>query len=159
MSGGVSKMEDFKCTKCRKPHESEAKFCYFCGADLEDAILEYKQQHLPVKFEQKIPPHLIEQEAERRRTNEDNQPRVKFKPTKEMIILGILTTVFSILGSVLILLVLSNLISYGTLITWQIVLGIISLVGGLVCGVILFSIHPNKKSCFIGFCSTGCYWS
>ena len=83
---------------------------------------------------------------------------MKIKPTKKIIILGILTTVFSILGSVLILLVLSDLLYDGTLITWQIVLGIISLVGGLVCGVILFSIHPNKKSCLIGFCSTGCYW-
>ena len=151
-------MDDFKCTKCRKPHESEAKFCFFCGADLEEAILEYKQQHLPVKFEQKIPPHLIEQEVERRRINEDKQPRVKIKPTKEIIILGILTIVFSILGSVLILLVLSDLLSGGTIITWQIILGIISLVGGLVCGVILFFIYPDKKSFLIGFCSTGCYW-
>jgi hypothetical protein len=47
-------MEGFKCTKCRKLHESEAKFCYFCGEDLEDAILEYKEKHHPIKFERKI---------------------------------------------------------------------------------------------------------
>lgn len=50
----ISNMEGFKCTRCRKPHESEAKFCYFCGEDLEDAILEYKEKHLPIKFEKTI---------------------------------------------------------------------------------------------------------
>ena len=57
-------MKDFKCPKCGKPHESEARFCYFCKTDLEDAILEYKEKHLPIRFEHKIPTQLPKHEVD-----------------------------------------------------------------------------------------------
>jgi len=76
-------MEDFKCTKCRKPHESEAKFCYHCGEYLEDAILEYKEKHLPITFERKIltPPieknDEIQEEGEIKRESTQEKNRVR----------------------------------------------------------------------------------
>ena len=66
-------MKDFKCTKCRRPHESEAKFCFVCGTDLEVAILEYKEKILPVRFEREIPQQLIDQEVEKRSIEEEGK--------------------------------------------------------------------------------------
>jgi uncharacterized OB-fold protein len=39
------------CPECGKAHESESKFCQYCGYDLEAAILRYKNKRLPIKYD------------------------------------------------------------------------------------------------------------
>ncbi len=43
-------MSEFFCPSCSKKHLSNDRYCSFCGYDLEQLILEYKDRHLPVKL-------------------------------------------------------------------------------------------------------------
>lgn len=43
-------MTEILCTGCGKNHRSNSRYCEFCGKDLEDVILRYKEQHLPIKL-------------------------------------------------------------------------------------------------------------
>ena len=52
------------CTSCGKLHESESKFCQYCGYDLESAILRFKGKRLPIKFDQSLPPEEKDKELE-----------------------------------------------------------------------------------------------
>ena len=47
------------CPNCGKKHAAEGKFCEYCGTDLEQVILRYKQRKLPIKYqtEPKAPPY------------------------------------------------------------------------------------------------------
>jgi hypothetical protein len=39
------------CRNCGKPHEADGKFCIYCGEDLEEVILEFKDANLPLKLD------------------------------------------------------------------------------------------------------------
>jgi len=69
-------MENFVCPKCRKPHNSEAKFCFHCNQDLEAAIIEYKEKQLPIKLKKES--HKFSQQE----LEEIRQRRLMF-PEKE----------------------------------------------------------------------------
>ncbi len=43
------------CPNCGKQHESKERFCEFCGEDLSDVIIQYKNKKLPVKLEYNEP--------------------------------------------------------------------------------------------------------
>ena len=64
-------MVEVYCTNCGKKHTSASNVCEYCGEDLTDVILRQKQKHLPIKYEQSIPPQQygegIEGEIERER--------------------------------------------------------------------------------------------
>ena len=66
-------MEDFVCPKCRKPHISEAKFCFHCGQDLEDAIIQYKAKHLPIKYKQGIHSKFTKEEIEQIKADQERR--------------------------------------------------------------------------------------
>ena len=40
------------CPNCGKKHTINNKFCEYCGTNLGEAILRYKQRHLPIKYQQ-----------------------------------------------------------------------------------------------------------
>ena len=40
------------CPNCGKKHTINNKFCEYCGTNLGEAILRYKQKHLPIKCQQ-----------------------------------------------------------------------------------------------------------
>jgi hypothetical protein len=39
------------CPNCGNKHEKSGKFCQYCGANLEEVILDYKNERLPVKYQ------------------------------------------------------------------------------------------------------------
>lgn len=39
------------CPNCGNKHEKSGKFCQFCGANLEEVIMDYKNDRLPVKYQ------------------------------------------------------------------------------------------------------------
>ncbi|MHA1953502.1 MAG: zinc-ribbon domain-containing protein [Candidatus Heimdallarchaeaceae archaeon] len=39
------------CPNCGNKHEKSGKFCQYCGANLEDVIMDYKNDRLPVKYQ------------------------------------------------------------------------------------------------------------
>ena len=43
-------MKDFKCPNCDVVHTSNNRYCSSCGEDLEEAILEFKENRLPIVF-------------------------------------------------------------------------------------------------------------
>ena len=44
------------CPNCGKKHTINNKFCEYCGNNLGEAILRYKQKHLPIKYQQSSTP-------------------------------------------------------------------------------------------------------
>ena len=48
-------MSELYCANCGKVHESESKFCEYCGFDLKEAILRFKQRRLPIKYAESLP--------------------------------------------------------------------------------------------------------
>ncbi len=44
-------MTKLHCVSCGKVHNSNNRYCEFCGYDLEDEILRFKQKQLPIKYE------------------------------------------------------------------------------------------------------------
>lgn len=56
-------MSGLFCPKCGKQHTTKGQYCSFCGEDLADAILEYKDKRLPVKLNHTAP-QIKEQEQE-----------------------------------------------------------------------------------------------
>ena len=68
-------MKEFRCPECGKAHNSEARFCFFCKADLEEAILEYKEKHLPIRFENNNKMKLTEEELEEMRSRKVTIPQ------------------------------------------------------------------------------------
>ncbi len=44
-------MSEIFCPNCGSKHTAKGKFCEFCGSDLEELILEYKNQELPVRYQ------------------------------------------------------------------------------------------------------------
>lgn len=38
------------CPKCGKEHKTADRYCQYCGVDLENIILKFKQKNLPVRF-------------------------------------------------------------------------------------------------------------
>ena len=47
-------MSEIFCPNCGSKHTAKGKFCEFCGSDLEEVILEYKNQELPVRYQAPI---------------------------------------------------------------------------------------------------------
>lgn len=43
-------MSGLFCPKCGNQHTTKGQYCSYCGEDLKDAILEYKDKRLPVKL-------------------------------------------------------------------------------------------------------------
>jgi hypothetical protein len=43
-------MSSLYCPKCGKEHITADRYCQYCGADLENVILKFKQKNLPVRF-------------------------------------------------------------------------------------------------------------
>ena len=48
-------MSELHCSNCGKLHESDSKNCEYCGNDLKEAILRFKQRRLPIKYAESIP--------------------------------------------------------------------------------------------------------
>ena len=46
----IERSEELKCIKCGNVHQTSSNFCDFCGEDLEEAILEYKERNLPIQY-------------------------------------------------------------------------------------------------------------
>ncbi len=44
-------MSEIFCPNCGSKHTAKGKFCEYCGTDLEDVIVEYKSQELPVRYQ------------------------------------------------------------------------------------------------------------
>jgi len=42
------------CPKCGKEHKTADRNCQYCGADLKNIILKFKQKNLPVRFNAKF---------------------------------------------------------------------------------------------------------
>ena len=49
-------MSEIFCSNCGKIHKTAEKQCEYCGTDLADKILRYKESKLPIKYEQSISP-------------------------------------------------------------------------------------------------------
>ena len=62
---GFEMNEMFLCTNCGKLHKSSGKHCEFCGTNLEDEILKYKEKKLPIKYEKSV---LLGKQIEQRET-------------------------------------------------------------------------------------------
>ncbi len=61
-------MNELKCTNCGEAHTSNDRHCSFCGEDLGEAILKYKEKQLPVTFNNGKPKKIQpEDEAEERK--------------------------------------------------------------------------------------------
>ncbi len=43
-------MSGLFCPNCGEQHTTKGQYCSYCGEDLKDAILEYKDKRLPVKL-------------------------------------------------------------------------------------------------------------
>ena len=43
-------MSEIFCPNCGKTHSTNKKNCASCGEDLEDIILDFKNKHLPITF-------------------------------------------------------------------------------------------------------------
>ncbi len=43
------------CFNCGQKHESQGKYCAYCGTDLEKKILDYKNKNLPIRYEYRQP--------------------------------------------------------------------------------------------------------
>ncbi len=44
-------MSDLFCPKCGSKHDTNDKYCQYCGEDLEEIILEYKSKKLPIRYQ------------------------------------------------------------------------------------------------------------
>ena len=56
-------MSELFCANCGKVHESESKFCEYCGFDLKEAILRFKQKQLPIKYDESLPSQQKKEQA------------------------------------------------------------------------------------------------
>ena len=52
-------MSEILCPKCGKKHDSTEKTCMYCGENLEDLIIQYKNDRLPVKLSKPIPERRV----------------------------------------------------------------------------------------------------
>ncbi|MCG3227515.1 MAG: hypothetical protein H7645_11405 [Candidatus Heimdallarchaeota archaeon] len=43
-------MSEIYCPVCGKEHSMSSRHCVSCGEDLEEIILDYKNKHLPISF-------------------------------------------------------------------------------------------------------------
>lgn len=43
--------ENIFCPNCGSKHTSNGRFCQYCGTDLEEIILQYKNKQLPVRYQ------------------------------------------------------------------------------------------------------------
>ncbi|MCK4845140.1 MAG: zinc ribbon domain-containing protein, partial [Candidatus Heimdallarchaeota archaeon] len=78
------------CPNCGKKHTINNKFCEYCGTNLGDAILRYKQKHLPIKYQQGTTPKPYLQESTR---------GIEKRPRKKVVtITSILLLIFLILA-------------------------------------------------------------
>lgn len=48
-------MSGLFCPNCGKQHNTSERYCSFCGEDLSEAILQYKDKRLPVKLNHTAP--------------------------------------------------------------------------------------------------------
>ena len=39
------------CPKCGSKHDTNDRYCQYCGEDLEDVIVQYKSKQLPVRYQ------------------------------------------------------------------------------------------------------------
>ena len=39
------------CPNCGKKHDTTGKYCQYCGQDLEEVIMRYKNENLPVRYQ------------------------------------------------------------------------------------------------------------
>ena len=46
-------MNELFCPKCGKKHFSANRYCQYCGKDLENVIIRFKQKNLPIKYQTK----------------------------------------------------------------------------------------------------------
>ncbi len=44
-------MSEIFCPNCGSKHTAKGKFCESCGHNLEDVILQYKSEKLPVRYQ------------------------------------------------------------------------------------------------------------
>ena len=112
-------MSGIYCPQCGKLHESEGKFCEYCGYDLEDVILQYKDKRLPVRFQYEPPPTQPLPPGQ----TIDTKPRKEFGKTRWFI-------------SIIVLLIFIGLITFASLsgvpIFISIILGILIYAGFLI---------------------------
>ncbi len=60
-------MSELHCPNCGEQHSTKGKFCSFCGEDLTDAILQYKDKRLPVKLDYTEPEVKVEPKVEEKK--------------------------------------------------------------------------------------------
>ena len=53
-------MSGLFCPNCGKQHNTPERYCSFCGEDLSEAILQYKNKRLPVKLNHTAPENKAE---------------------------------------------------------------------------------------------------
>ncbi|NPD89770.1 MAG: zinc-ribbon domain-containing protein [Asgard group archaeon] len=67
-------MSDLICPKCGKKHDSSEKNCMYCGENLEDLIIQYKTDRLPIKSSQPVPERRIMTKDEYERYYKKGKP-------------------------------------------------------------------------------------
>ncbi len=72
-------MSTFFCPSCGKEHKINSQFCSFCGEDLEDFILKFKEQHLPITIDSE----KIDKAQPKDKWEESTQKVLKIKEQKK----------------------------------------------------------------------------
>lgn len=70
-------MSELICPKCGKKHDSSEKNCMYCGENLEDLIVQYKNDRLPVKLSEPVPERRIMTRDEYERYYKKGKPLPK----------------------------------------------------------------------------------
>ena len=70
-------MSELLCPKCGKTHDSNEKNCMYCGENLEDLIIQYKTERLPIKSSEPIPERRIMTRDEYERYYKKGKPLPK----------------------------------------------------------------------------------
>ena len=141
-------MKDFVCPKCRKPHNSEAKFCFFCGEDLEEEILKFKEKHKSVELKKKTPlvPVKYQQDISVNDAK-DSFSKEKKIPLQEIILsISIIFITFTIMlsGIGLLVSVVMDVFNH-VLIIWKIALGSIATILAPIIFIVLRELLPYGK--------------
>ena len=72
-------MSDLICPKCGKIHDSTEKNCAYCGENLEDLIVQYKNNRLPIKLSEPLPERRIMSKDEYERYYKKGIPLTKIR--------------------------------------------------------------------------------
>ena len=70
-------MAELLCPNCGKKHDSTEKNCMYCGENLKDLIIQYKNDRLPVKLSKSTPERRIMTKDEYERYYKQGKPLPK----------------------------------------------------------------------------------